>query len=383
MTPHEPVGNETRRARNGGPPEVAASSGTGNVAAARETVRVLVLDDEAPIRRLLQNWVEAEGASVLEAGTSEQALAAVEAGAAPAVALCDIRLPGKDGLWFAARLREKHPDTAVVMITGVNQFDAAITSLHAGVVDYLVKPFTRERLVEALQRALFVHRSRLALAAIDRELDARRAQIAEALAEIEANATGSLDAMLSMLRTRDAGAYERAHRVARMAVNLAMTLGITEPHLSDIERAALLNNLGRLALPDALLARPESALTADERALVRAHPLHAHTMLRNIPILAGAAELAVAVHERWDGSGFPRGVRGEEIPLGARIVGVADAFEALVTRGDAPLAPAEAVAVLSGERAGEFDARVLAALRTLQPPAVPGRPAGDAPGGGP
>jgi response regulator RpfG family c-di-GMP phosphodiesterase len=335
--------------------------------APRMAMRVLVVDDETSIRRLLQKWVQGQGATVLEAGTSEEALAVIESGGAPAVALCDIRLPGKDGLWLAARLHEAHPETAVIMTTGVNEFDAAVTSLQAGVIDYLVKPFTHERLVEALSRGFFAHKSRTALAAMDDELNSRRIEITEALAEIELNSSASLDAMLSLLQAREAASCEHVHRVAGLAVNLALMLQIREPRLSDIERAALLCTLGRLALPDHLLARAEDELTSEERARLRAFPLHGYTVLKNVPFLAAAAEIAVAAHERCDGSGFPHGLRREAIPLGARIIAVADTYDALTARGPGTLlTPAKALAVLSGSRAAEFDPAVVAALVRLQ-----------------
>ena len=327
--------------------------------------RVLVVDDEASIRRLLQKWVEGQRAIVLEAGTSEEALAIIETEGAPAVALCDIRLPGRDGLWLASALHGSHPQTAVVMTTGVNEFDAAVSSLQSGVVDYLVKPFTRERLVEALSRGLFAHKSRVALAAMDAELSSRRSDITEALAEIELNSAASVDAMLAMLRAREPGSYDHVHRVSALAVNLALALAIGEPRLSDIERAALLHTLGRLALPDALLTCREAALSPEDRARVRSYPLHGYSILRNVPFLAAAAEIAVAAHERCDGSGFPRGLRAEAIPLGARIIAVADVWDALTVRTQA-LSPADALGVLSGARAAEFDPVVVGALARLQ-----------------
>ena len=328
--------------------------------------RVLVVDDEVSIRRLLQKWVHAQGAAVLEASTSEDAMALIDSHGAPAVALCDIRLPGKDGLWLAAQLHEAHPETAVIMTTGVNEFDAAVTSLQAGVVDYLVKPFARERLTEALNRGLFAHKSRVALASMHGELSSRRSQITEALAELELNSAATLDAMLSMLRAREAGSGDHVHRVAALSVNLALALQIGEPRLSDIERAALLHTLGRLALPDALLRCAEEDLCAEDRARVRAYPLHGYTILKSVPFLAAAAEIAVAAHERWDGSGFPRGLLGADIPVGARIIGVADAYDALTTRAsERPLSPTQALAVLSGARAAEFDPAIVAALARL------------------
>ena len=331
-------------------------------------MRVLIVDDEEPLRKLLQHWVEAQGATTIEAGTAEEGLALAQSGGALAVALCDIRLgAGKDGLWLAEQLHAECPETVVLMTTGVLEFNAAVNSLQAGVVDYLVKPFTRERLTEAVNRAFFAHKSRRALADMQRELDERRAQITQALGDLEMNAAASLEAMMAMLRVRDAHSYDHAHRVAALSVNLAMALRVSEPQLSDIERAALLHNLGRLALPDQILVRKERSLSEEERATLRRYPLHGQAMLKNVPFLAAANEIAVASHERYDGSGFPRGLKGEAIPIGARIIAVADVWDELVSGiGDTPVAPAHALEIMSVDRLVQFDPLVVGALTMFQ-----------------
>jgi response regulator RpfG family c-di-GMP phosphodiesterase len=337
------------------------------------TTRVLIVDDEESMRSLLRSWVEREesGSTVIEAATAEEGLEKVLSDS-PAVALCDIRLPGEDGLWLAQQIRIHQPQTAVVMTTGVLEFDAAVNSLQSGVVDYLVKPFTRERLSEALNRAWYAYKSRQALDDLQRELDQRRAQINEALSELELNVGASLEAMLAILRARDPESYEHARRVARMTVNLGTALRITDPHLSDIERAALLHNLGRLALPDVLLSREKSTLSDEERVRLHAYPLHGQAMLKNVPFLAAANDIAVSAHERYDGSGFPRGLAGEKIPLGARILAVADAYDELVSGvGAAPVTVERALEVLSVERITEFDPVVIGALVLLQPQGDP------------
>lgn len=332
------------------------------------SMRVLIVEDEPPLRRLLLQWVRAEGAHALEAGSAEEALALMQAEGPPAVALCDVKLPGKSGLWLAEQCLVTYPETAVIMTTAVHEFDAAVGSLQARVVDYLCKPFTHDRLGEALKRAMVIHESRAAHTAMQKELDDRRAQITEALAELELNATSALNAMLAMLQARDSVSYDHAHRVAKLSVDLAMALQVGEPRLSDIERAALLHNLGRLALPDALLNRREQSLAGAERAQVRAYPLHGYAMLKSVPILVAANQIALASHERHDGSGFPHGLRSDAIPLGARIVGLADAFDELVSGiGYEQVSPLRAIEILSGERAAQFDPAVLAALAALQP----------------
>jgi response regulator RpfG family c-di-GMP phosphodiesterase len=330
--------------------------------------RVLIVDDEPPIRRLMQSWVQSEGVTAVEAASAEQALTLIETEGPPAVALCDLKLPGHDGLWLAGQLHGSCPETAVVMTTAVHEFDAAISSLQAGVVDYLAKPFTRERLLEALNRALMAHQSRHALAQMQRELEQRRAQITEAMAELELNTSSSLEAMLTMLRARDPQSADHSHRVATLAVNLAMALQIGEPQLSDIERAALLHNLGRLAMPDDLLSRPVSGLSPADVARMRSYPLHGYAMLKNVPFLAGANRVAVAVHERFDGTGFPHGLKGDAIPLGARIICVANAYDELVHgMGQSAVDPERAIDILAIDRRSEFDPLVVDALRMLHP----------------
>ena len=332
------------------------------------TTRVLIVDDEESMRSLLRSWVEREGGStVIEAATAEEGLEKVLSDS-PAVALCDIRLPGEDGLWLAAQIRIHQPQTAVIMTTGVLEFDAAVNSMQSGVVDYLVKPFSRERLGDALNRAWYAYKSRQALDELQSELNQRRTQIDEALADLEVNVGASLDAMLAILRARDPESYEHARRVARVAVHLGTALRIGDPHLSDIERAALLHNLGRLALPDVLLSREDSTLSDEERVRLHAYPLHGQAMLKNVPFLAAANDIAVSAHERYDGSGFPRSLAGEKIPLGARILAVADAYDELVSGIGRPAVSVDrALAILSVERIAEFDPVVIGALVLLQP----------------
>lgn len=331
-------------------------------------MHVLVVDDEAPVRRMLRKWVEAEGAVVVEAGSAEEGLAVAAADGALAAALCDLRLPGKDGLWLAEQLRVKHPHTAVVMTTSVHEFDAAVTSLQVGAVDYVAKPFTREQVSEAIQRAFFAHASRRALTDMERELDNRRAQITEAFAELELNASTSLEALLAILQSRDPKADAHARRVARCSVTLALAMGIGEPALSDIERAALVHDIGRLTMPDELLTRAQKLRFDADRVTLCAYSVRGHAILRNVPFLAAATQMSAAVHERYDGSGYPHGLHGDQIPLGARVVGVANAYDELVSGdGHPPVAPSDAVEILSTERHGEFDPLVLEALKKLQP----------------
>lgn len=295
---------------------------------------VLIVEDQVPVARLLRTWIEAEGASAVMATGAEQALL-LASEHAPAVALCDIRLPGgRDGFWLVEQLRLLHPETAVVMTTGLPQFDAEANGPREGVTDFVVKPFTRERIVDALRRALAEHRSRRASRATE-----RGGQVPE-----EGAWSGSMSttaALVTVLRARSGTAVHRAQRVSHLAVTLARALNVEEPELSDIEHAALLRDVGRSDI---------------------------YGVLRKLPHLEAAGAIAVASQERFDGTGFPLGLKGDAIPLGARIVAVAEAYDDLVTGyGLTEFIPAHAVEALCGERAREFDPAVLGALRSAQP----------------
>ena len=291
---------------------------------------VLIVEDEAPIRRLLHRWIDAEGVRAVEAESAEQGLL-LASEEFPAVAFCDINLPrGQSGFWLVEQLHLLHPETSVVVTTGLHRFDAAVTGLRAGATDYIVKPFTRDRFREALQRGLTEHRSRKAALAA-------QGNSAGTVPERPAGATAAL---LSVLRVDHEDALEHARRVARVAVALAGAMNVEEAMTLHIEHAAILRNITRLDV---------------------------HAIGRQVPFLAAASTITAAVQEHFDGTGFPLGLSGDRIPLGSRILAVAEAWDDLVSGSrQGKLTPAQAIDVLCGERARQFDPAVLRAL-----PAIP------------
>jgi response regulator RpfG family c-di-GMP phosphodiesterase len=291
---------------------------------------VLVVDDEIGVRDLLSRWLTA-GYDVKTAGDADEALARVH-GDPPAVAVCDIRMPGRDGLWLAQKIRDTAPETAVIMATGVHDVASAMSSLRQGAIDCLTKPFGRDRLRDSVMRGVEWHRSaresRRWREALETELNARRDRIVDAIASLSIDGEAALDEMLSTLTLGDPNAYAHAYRVAAIAVRIARALGMPDSELPALEQAALLHDLGKLAIPDAVLRKP-APLTAEEQLLVRLHPAIGADLIAGIPYVARAVEIVRHAHERADGLGFPTGIRGGEIPLSARIVSVADAFDTM------------------------------------------------------
>ncbi len=330
---------------------------------------ILVVDDEPAVRVLTSRWLETIGLPARAAASADQALEVMAAESADVV-LCDVWMPGHDGLWLAERLRADYPETAVIMATGGRDLDTAIASLRLGVLDYLVKPYSRERLRESVEHGLEWHRAALETRrrreALRTQAHARHGQISEAFARLHLESIDEVDAVLSLLTLRDRHAYDHAHRVARLSGRLAAVVQRDADPPAGLEAAALLHELGRLALPDDLITKP-APLSADERELVHEHPRFAYEELRQVPSLSTAADLVLSLHERFDGSGYPAGLKGDAIPLGSRILAVADVFDSL-SRQDGvpePVARLDALKEFARTSGLHFDPAVVDALVTL------------------
>lgn len=331
--------------------------------------RVLIVDDENGVRDLWARWLEADGYSVATAANAEEALGRLEA-APPAVALCDIRMPGHDGLWLAERIRQRYPETAVIMATGVQEARPSVLTLRQGVIDYLTKPFGRARLEEAVTRGLEWHRSawdaRRWRESLEQEMGIRRSRLNDAVTALYVDNDDALDAMLAMLTLTDREAYAHAYRVAALSVSVARTLGVPDEELGRIERGALLHDVGKLAVPEAILRKP-APLTMEEQLLVRRHPALGSELLAQVPYLSSAVTIVRDAHERMDGLGFPRGVHAAEVSIGARIVSVADAYDTMTRPRvfrDA-IGPLDAMLELERCSGSQFDPAVVEAFRRV------------------
>jgi putative nucleotidyltransferase with HDIG domain len=331
--------------------------------------RVLIVDDENGVRELMSRWLKADGYSVATAANAEEALGRLET-TPSAVALCDIRMPGRDGLWLAERIRQRYPETAVIMATGVQEAGPAVHTLREGVTDYLTKPFGRARLEEAVTRGLEWHRSawdaRRWRESLEQEMGIRRSRLNDAVTALYVDNDDALDAMLAMLTLTDREAYAHAYRVAALSVSVARTLGVPDADLGKIERGALLHDVGKLAVPEAILRKP-APLTMEEQLLVRCHPTLGSELLAQVPYLQSAVTIVRDAHERMDGLGFPRGVHAADVSVGARIVCVADAYDTMTRPRvfrDA-IGPLEAMLELERCSGSQFDPAVVDAFRRV------------------
>jgi response regulator RpfG family c-di-GMP phosphodiesterase len=320
---------------------------------------ILVVDDESAVRDLLVTWLQAAGYRCTEAATAEDALE--RAMASPVdVALLDLALPGQDGLWLAGRLRERNAEMALVMVTGLQRFDAAVAGLRLGVLDYLMKPFTRVELMQVVRRAVdwrtTLVNDRRRLDSLQREMARRREELAGDLGALERASAAAIQALLETLTRRDPSAAAHATRVAGMAVRLGAAVGLAPEALADVERGALLHDIGKVALPDAL-AFKAGPLVDEEIAILQSHVELGRDIVASVPALAGAAAIVAASHEAFDGTGHPLGLSGHDIPVGARIVAIVDTFDALTCGRDVddPVTFARAAAELVRSSDSRFD----------------------------
>jgi putative nucleotidyltransferase with HDIG domain len=330
---------------------------------------VLVVDDEPSVRNVMRRWLESRGYAVTVAGDADEALQCL-AQAPAAVVVCDLRMPGQGGLWLTDLLRREFPDIAVVIATGVNDVAAAVEGLRQGVVDYLTKPFDRERLFDAVARAVDWHRTAADVRAwresLEAEMRGRESQLAAVLESWHVDSDKTLDGLLATLTAATPDGYGHAYRVAALAASLADALDLPPADVAVVERGALLHDIGKLAMPEAVLRKP-APLTAEERRIIRLHPAVGARLIQQMPYLAPAAAIVRDSQERPDGLGYPAGLRGDDVSLPARIVCVADAYDTMTHARvfrDA-CSPEAAIVELTRHRGSQFDARVVDALTAL------------------
>ncbi len=281
----------------------------------------------------MRAWAQTLGYVARDAVTAGRALAAL-AEHPCAIAVCDVRLGGgrRNGVWLASQIRDRFPDTAVIMATGVYEVELAVASLRNQVVDYLLKPFDERRFQEALTLGRDWHNAAVAQEglhhALQDRLRARRAAVAAALAEAQDTPEQALEGLMAILQLHEHDARGHATRVARLAVAVGDEMGFTDEELATLERGGLLHDIGKLDMPASILSKP-GPLDEDEWRIMRTHPQVRYDLLRNQPRFADAAEVVLSHHEAYDGTGYPRRLESTRIPKAARVLAVADAYDSM------------------------------------------------------
>jgi response regulator RpfG family c-di-GMP phosphodiesterase len=299
------------------------------------TLRVLIVDDEISVRKVMAAVLAQLGLPCETAASGEEALRILETHRIDAV-ISDLQMPGMSGMELLAKVRQSYPQMVFLVVTGVDDIRVGVEAMRKGADDYLVKPLqvdanivsaslTRAWRVKRLEHEVEDYRHHL------EEIVAEQTQqLREALRQIERSYDHTLEVLGAAIDLRDSPTAGHSRRVFLYSVEIAKALGGLESQMRNIAMGAWLHDIGKLAIPDAILLKP-GPLTDEERAIMQRHAQIGYDLVKGIPFLADAAEIIFAHHERCDGSGYPRGLKTQEIPAGARIFAVADTFDAMTS----------------------------------------------------
>ncbi|MDQ3995191.1 MAG: response regulator [Actinomycetota bacterium] len=332
---------------------------------------ILVVDDDAQMCTLLTTVLEEHGYQCVAATSAKDARAWLER-LPVALILCDVNMPGESGFALLREVRAGSDNPATVMVSGVDEPEIADFALSLGAYGYLTKPFRRNDLVitaaNALRRRELELAERARRGVLEDEVARRTEELARALGEVRLAQQETITrlARAAEYRDRDTGAH--VERVSHASAVIAAKLGLEPAHSELIHLAAPLHDIGKIGFPDSIFASRSSTLRPHERRLVEAHTTVGWEILSGSrsELLDLAATIAYTHHERFDGTGYPRGLAGEEIPLEGRIVAAADVFDAVTHNRSyqRTLRLDEALDVMRSKRGNHFDPHVLDAFFT-------------------
>src|SRR5947209_4268092 len=307
--------------------------------------RILVVDDEEPIREIISSMLNAAGYKTRQAASGMEALAILNSTGEFELMLSDLMMAEMDGVALLERSKIKFPEMPVIMVTAVHDISVALAAMRNGAYDYLLKPFEREQLLAAVRRALETRRLKVENRAYQSNLEslvaARTEQLRQTMNDLERSYDITLEALGDALDLKDSETEGHSKRVTAFTIAIARAMGLSAERIRVIARGAFLHDIGKMAIPDAILRKP-GPLTDEERAIMREHCYRGYQMLRKIPFLTEASEIVYSHQEKFDGTGYPRQLKGEEIPLGGRIFAVADTLDAITS--DRPYRAAQPIA---------------------------------------
>jgi len=323
---------------------------------------VLVVDDEPRIGEVLARTVETMGHEWEVSRNGDDALAALRRRLF-ALVLSDIRMPGMDGVHLLRRIVSDCPHTAVIMVTAVSDVDTAVSTMRLGACDYIVKPFDLDDVAQRIERALAHRRQVLDMERYQAQLEL---EVVQRTSDVRKLFLGAVQSLAAALDARDGYTHGHSRRVTALAVALAQNLDLPQETIERIRLAGMLHDIGKIGIRESVLNKP-SGLTEDEYAHIQTHPVIAQAILEPIVWEQETVQLIRAHHERYDGNGYPDGLAGEQIPLGARILAVADAFDAMTSERSyrEPMSREQALAALRHGRARQWDPLVVETLQQL------------------
>jgi len=339
---------------------------------AEPDARILIVDDEEPIRRSLVRLLERAGyrcAAAADAADARRLLTSESFD----LMLCDVTMPGESGFSLLASAHKAHPDLAAIMVTAIDSPHSADPASRHGAYGYIVKPFDTNVILINVVGALHERAERIAervrQAHAEPDIEARLSELGDLLSQLAAeDMAGSpsreetIQRIALLAEWRDPDTAEHLQRMSLHSAHLASLAGLPPDQIETLRLACQLHDIGKVGIPDAILLKPK-LLTGEERLIMQGHTETGFKMLENhdSPLLAMASTIALSHHERFDGNGYPHQLAGQEIPLESRIVAVADVFHAL--RSKRPYKQAysekEALEIFRNRRRAQLDPELL------------------------
>lgn len=327
--------------------------------------RILVVDDNESIREVLSEQLALQGHSCDLATNGKEGLLRVQEREYDVI-ISDIDMPGMNGIEFLKRIHPYVESTTPFMIlTAYGEWDYAMEAIRLGACNFLQKPFEQADVVEAVRRAMELREIYRLRQTYREQLEAKLREKEE---ELRRTYDGTVIGFAAMMEGKDASTMAHLFRVRDYCTVLAREMGVPEESMRDIQLGAMLHDIGKYRVPDKILKKP-GPLTDEEWVVMRQHPSFGAEFVKRIPFLAGASAVIFSHHERYDGDGYPSGLRGTEIPLAARIFAVVDAYDAITSERCYKPAQTAATAIAELRRCAgtQFDPDVVDAFERILP----------------
>lgn len=299
------------------------------------TRHIVTTDDDAAIRKVLQIMLKKEGFQVSTCKSGEELINFMHTTTSSVdLILLDIKMPGMSGLEALQSLQHDYPEVPVVMLTAFNDLDTGMNAIRGGAADYLAKPVGKDALISCVDRVLAKTLKRqqddkLRTQAITRQKELER-QLQEVMATLNNTTRTTLEAFSETLQQKDYYTKGHCNRVLAISMAIGQALRFPPQRMAIIEGGALLHDIGKIGIAEEVLNK-ETPLTDEEEVMVKAHPVAGERIVAPIEMFQAYRPIIRNHHERFDGTGYPDGLKGEEIPLEVRIVSLADAFDAMTT----------------------------------------------------
>ncbi|HMD83272.1 MAG TPA: HD domain-containing phosphohydrolase [Terriglobia bacterium] len=331
--------------------------------------RVLVVDDDPRICDILMAKLTFSGFISEFCTSGEDALKLLSKEAYDAI-ISDLKMPGVSGLELLAATRRLAPHTAFLMATGENDVAVGVTAMKQGAADYLLKPFQLDAVMLSLRRALETKRLEAKVEeyrlGLEIMVEQRTKELMAALERNEQTYDETLEALAAALDLRDNDTAGHSQRVTLYSLEIARKLNISKDALKQLERGANLHDIGKIGIPDSILLKP-AKLTPEETAIMQTHARIGYELMSRVAFLSSAAQIVLTHQESYDGTGYPQGLAGEEIPLGARIFAISDTLDAMMSdrpyRRGRPYSVARAE--IERESGRQFDPQVVTAFLSI------------------